>query len=522
MKKVSYVKLYLCNLLMFMMISPQLVFATGATQSNAVSDIMNNSRFAGAISSIEWLTTRIDYWFTMVITATAFFIISAALLKNACAGAYCANPKFWNKVAEAHEKSEALQLSSLFGGGLKDKFMNISTSGIKDMLLMIVPNIKAFTDFDDADIEPKQYFMKAIPQMLACIIIGVFIYNGYYRDTAATVGNFGSEICNRFFGSIDPAAWVDKLTQTTSKPECIYDNDPTLEGKYAAEISQAIYKAYISISKGLTGKEQKASLMRDAEWIADGYQEAEKSAILKDKAFIGMFLKNDTRQYDYTLGNLKIVPCPQTSAKDVEQLHITEVDKETHSKYSCYGYYPAPETTKSYVSDSQQYFYVSFVMTGSTKTNTNGISSLKATAGSWSSSFLNDVDLGLLDSNIAKPSISGNNRFKIDVDKAQLFTSIKNKLSASDLEKYCSDKNLGKYSDVVIEAVDPVEGQGSIISNGNIISYYAPQNTELTKTVTARCVITYTPENKQSGTSGKTVTNVRVTFKIKGQTKKTP
>ena len=37
-------------------------------------------------------------------------------------------------------------------------------------------NIKAFTDFDDADIEPKAYFMKAIPQMCACVIIGIFIF----------------------------------------------------------------------------------------------------------------------------------------------------------------------------------------------------------------------------------------------------------------------------------------------------------------------------------------------------------
>ena len=137
------------------------VFAS-ATTSNAVQDIMNNERFQGAISSIEWLTTRVDYWFTMIISATAFFIISSALLKNACAGAYCSNHKFWDKVAEAHEKNDSLNLAGIKNYFTGKQFMQTTGGGVRDALLGLVPNIKALTDFDDADIEPKQYFMKAI------------------------------------------------------------------------------------------------------------------------------------------------------------------------------------------------------------------------------------------------------------------------------------------------------------------------------------------------------------------------
>ena len=99
-KKIRNMYLTLSSfLLSYLLLCPVNVYASST--SDAVADIMNSDRFSGAISSIEWLTTRIDYWFTMVITAAGFFIISAALLKNACAGAYCANHKFWDKVAEA-------------------------------------------------------------------------------------------------------------------------------------------------------------------------------------------------------------------------------------------------------------------------------------------------------------------------------------------------------------------------------------------------------------------------------------
>lgn len=368
-------------LLSYLLFFPMNVFAEGT--SDAVADIMNNERFAGAISSIEWLTTRIDYWFTMAITAAGFFIISASLLKNACAGAYCSNHKFWDKVAEAHEKSESIQLSQLFGGGIKDKFMNISTSGIKDAILCIIPNIKAFTDFDDADIEPKQYFIKAIPQMLGCIMIGVFIYNGYYRDTAATVGNFGSEICSRVFSSVDPAAWVDKLTQTTGTPPCIYKNDQTLEGKALYEVSTALYRAYLSISTGITSMEDKTNLMRDCENMATQVLKATGESGGKASSIESKFF-SDERVYDFTIGNLKIIPGVTQGAN--QKTTITAIDKETGSEYSITGYqtFDSDIVKSNKIPSDKSTFHYAFTMKGSQKTNTTGLTTLRATAGNWS------------------------------------------------------------------------------------------------------------------------------------------
>lgn len=243
---------------------------TGFTidRHDAVADIMTNERFTGAIDSISWLTERIDQYFVIIISVTAFFIISSALLKNVCAGAYCANHKFWDKVAQAHEKSEAISLASIGQYFQGKQFMQATPTSFKDMILGIIPNIKAWTDFDDADIEPKAYFMKAIPQMLGCVIIGVFIYNGYYRDAASTVGNFGSAICERVFSSVDPETFLDKLTNTTSTPDNIYKNDPTIQGDYCYKISMALYKVCVSKYQYETA-EEKSNLMRACEIYAN-------------------------------------------------------------------------------------------------------------------------------------------------------------------------------------------------------------------------------------------------------------
>lgn len=390
-KKISQTYLILSTfLLSYLLMFPTNVYAT--TTSNAVSDIMNSDRFAGAISSIEWLTTRVDYWFTMAVTATGFFIISSALLKNACAGAYCANHKFWDKVAEAHEKNESIQLSQLFSG-IKDKFMNISTTGVKDAILCLVPNIKAFTDFDDADIEPKQYFMKAIPQMLGCIIIGVFIYNGYYRDTAATVGNFGSEICTRVFSSVDPAAWVDKLTQTTGTPACIYENDDSLEGECLLQISKELYKSYLSVAKNITSSDAKTSLMRDCENTAANLYKSLKSTKNSStgKTFGDIVFDGETRQYDFSISNLKIVLCP-TNAGTMGELKIGTVDKDTNSEFAITGFYKFDSKYKTQVPSDKQAFHIAFNMKGSQKTSKTGLTAIIAQAGAGASDSLTQID----------------------------------------------------------------------------------------------------------------------------------
>lgn len=387
------------------------VYATNITEEgyefdtgDAVADIMNDQRFAGAISSISWLTERIDYWFTMAITAVAFFIISSSLLKNVCAGAYCSNHKFWDKVAEAHEKAEALSISSAMEYFKSKGFMNTTGGGLRDGILCLIPNIKALTDFDDVDVAPKQYWMKAIPQMLGCIIIGVFVYNGYYRDTAATVGNFGSEICERVFASVDPIVFVDKLTQTSKAPENIFKNDATLEGEMDYEISMAIYKAYKSGCKGLSGYEQKCAVMRDCEKIAQTFTDEYSNELF-----------SSVKDVEYSLSGLKVTlttshavgMVAQADSGDSKQSNGFTVDKNGDKYFMYYG--SCPGSADSFASDTQK----SFAMTGTLKmqksSNRAIRSGIVAEAGTFSSTTTQPVTVRIT---AGKVQVSGGKAVK--------------------------------------------------------------------------------------------------------------
>lgn len=212
---------------------------------DAISDILDNERYAGAVSSIAWLTERVDILFTMAISFTAFAIISAAILKNVLAGAYAAFPKFFDKVAEAHDTVKAWNFEGA-KGFFKGGFKSTQMGAVSKSFLALVPNVKALTDFDDGIVEPKHYFMKAIPQMIAAIIIGIFIYNGYYRDTAMLVGSVGAETFERVFWSVDPAAVLDRLTMTTGMPSFSTDNAIDKKGVLINNVAKQTYRAILT------------------------------------------------------------------------------------------------------------------------------------------------------------------------------------------------------------------------------------------------------------------------------------
>lgn len=348
---------------------------TNVQAADAVADIMNNERFNGAINTISWLTGIVDHYSTMAITLVAFFIIAAAFLKNVCAGAYCANSKFWNKVAEAHESMEAKTLANVkdyfAGGGI----MNTSVGGIGQAILVLIPNIKALTDFDDVEMEPKQYWIKAIPEMLLCICIGVFIYNGYYRDTAAVVGDFGSEVCHRVFTSVNPASFVDTITRTSRTPENIYAADKSLQGKFNHKFSMELYKVLLSESKEISDFEQKTALMRDCENKA--------SMISSDGAKLSMYWLDD-RKYDYSVGSLNMVPTKGTNVSTNTEWSDNPESTEDDSKRTIAGYLSISDmmSVAQYIDADKVYF--TFVLNGTpTDGSSTGLSGVVASAGDW-------------------------------------------------------------------------------------------------------------------------------------------
>jgi hypothetical protein len=223
---------------------------------SAIDDILNNPRFQGAIDSISGVTAFCDSLFVAFISFVAFFIISAALLRNVIAGAYAAYPKLFDWVAEAKES------------GIQ-KMSGVSRIGpIAGFLLRLIPDFKNLSDFHDDTVEPKHYFMKSIPQMIGVVMIGVVIYNGYYRDAVSITAGFGSQIISRVLLTVDPIAVFDKIANQSGNPTFAHASDTSPEGKLITSLSTEIYTSVISFYTDINGEQAKSSLGKDIEtWV---------------------------------------------------------------------------------------------------------------------------------------------------------------------------------------------------------------------------------------------------------------
>lgn len=223
MKNKKRVAWLLILTLMFVMMFSMVAFATDENVgigNDAVEDILKNRRYGGALEYVDKIGGLVDEGFVAFISFVSFFIISAACLRSVLAGAYCVFPKFWDKVDEAHKAHESITISSIqsyfTGGGWK----NTSSGSITQFLLGCLPNVKVLTDFENAqDPDYKQYFMRAIPQCVLAVFMGVFIYNGYYRDVMTVTSQFGSNITLSALRNVKPDEIVYKLTNISGIPD---------------------------------------------------------------------------------------------------------------------------------------------------------------------------------------------------------------------------------------------------------------------------------------------------------------
>lgn len=233
--------------------------------TKAAEDILNNPRFEGAINTIKGVTQWTDVGFATVITFVAFMIICVSMLRNVLAAAYCAYPKFWDHVNEAHKNKQGKgfiqQTFSMFQGGPRG-----GTGGgqsVGDIIYGVIPDIKRMTDFEEGKFSAKHYFMKAIPQMLICVSLGAFIYNGTYRDVAALWVDTGTTLINRTLLEIDPIAMFDDFTGTAGRPVFRSDNAVDQFTQNQNEIATDLYTQIIGTFKDIRSAEQKR-LLADA------------------------------------------------------------------------------------------------------------------------------------------------------------------------------------------------------------------------------------------------------------------
>jgi hypothetical protein len=238
------------------------------SSSKISQDILSNPMFQGTQDSIQWILNWTQSGFGVIISSVAFLIILVAILKNVMAGLYCTYPKFFDKVDAVHRENEGTGWIARIQG-LKTSYASINGGSVIKFFLGIIPNIKALTDFEDTQVAAKDYFMRAIPAGLAAICIGAFIYNGHYRDLAARVTDFGSEVLSRTLLSFDPIEAYDNITASAGRPEFSTDKATDKRDKLYNQISVDMYNKIISSYPDIKDKKSKAHLAQAIESKVD-------------------------------------------------------------------------------------------------------------------------------------------------------------------------------------------------------------------------------------------------------------
>lgn len=224
-------------------LKPMTCFAMGSS-GDAIEDILLGDRYQGVLNSIAGLVKHLDSISVIIISLVSYGVITFAMLRIIFAACYVAFPRFFDDVHEAHMAKlfEGIDLTNPAGAA-----NNFKTLGsIKKVLLSIVPDVKGWTDFEGDNLDKRVFFMKAIPEAMLLVIIGIFCYNGYGRDVAVKVGQFGSEVFIRTMDNIDPIALVDRASSALSTPDFSSDDATTVPDKLANKISKNMYSMLIT------------------------------------------------------------------------------------------------------------------------------------------------------------------------------------------------------------------------------------------------------------------------------------
>ena len=225
--------------------------------TDVFSDVLNGPRYKGAVTALKGVTAVMDNIFIVFISVCAFFIISCALLRNVVAGVYASYPRLFDKIHDA----------KLFAmDGVKSRLGPMGS--VAAFLLSLLPDFKEMSEFKDDTIEPKDYFLKAIPQMVCAVMIGVTIYNGYYRDIVVKVAQFGSTMIERVLFKVDPVQVFDNLTNGFGTPSLASDASDDSKSELVSGITKKMYAKTISFYTDIVTAEAKTSLASGMEsWV---------------------------------------------------------------------------------------------------------------------------------------------------------------------------------------------------------------------------------------------------------------
>lgn len=210
---------------------------------DAVNDIIRNPMFAGSLESLSWIIQVCDSWFGLLVSFCGFFIMSAAMLKNAIAGMYASNTKLFDKVNQV--KNDWVTTADGKVHSVNSRFIR-GVGPIAVFLLRLLPDPKEISEFKDDNISPRDYFLKAIPQMIGVAMIGVVIYNGYYRDVLGQTANLGCAIIEKFLLDVDPVEGLNKMLGWASQPDLASAQDDSMSGELTEKIASEMYHSIVS------------------------------------------------------------------------------------------------------------------------------------------------------------------------------------------------------------------------------------------------------------------------------------
>lgn len=267
--------------------------------SDVFTDILKGPRYQGTVNALKGVTATMDTIFMGFISICAFFIISCALLKNVVAGVYASYPIFFDKVHDAK-----LSAAEKFN----DKYRGLGS--VASFLLGFLPDFKEMSEFRDDNIQPRDYFLKAIPQMFCTVMIGVVIYNGYYRDIIVKAAQFGSTMIERFLDQVDPVQVFDNITNGFGMPKSSYDAGKDSKSKLIASITKKMYSKTVSFYTDITTAEAKTALVSNQEnWVAANINTL--TQYTDDKKYKSSF------QIDRVLGDIDVASVNRTEDGEI-------------------------------------------------------------------------------------------------------------------------------------------------------------------------------------------------------------
>lgn len=240
-----------------------------------MSDVPNQRLFdptiqQGNLNQIAFVVDIVGTVSVWIISLVGFLIVMVSISKNALHGLYAVNPKYWDRVDEVKKANFSVESQS--GGNKVAKIMGT----IVTAWLLINPNIKALTEFDDMVIDPKQYFLKAIPVMVLQIFIGVFIFFGYPAAIAEKMADFGRGMLDLAIGNIDPTAWVQSLPDKLVVLNLATDDSVIDSDKEANEITRACAKMVFTTLPDTTKEQRNLVALKLEDWVLSNMKECDE------------------------------------------------------------------------------------------------------------------------------------------------------------------------------------------------------------------------------------------------------